>query len=180
MKLPNNKIEACVSQGKGRYSTDTVKLDVAAKKLVATDGHILAAVPVQIDETDHSGLLGVHVVKAVRNMAKREKFNPTVSVNGSINVIGVNEKAEYATAEGTFPNWENAIPKVKGKPTISFDVNLLVRLADALRSGAGTKGVKHVSLWIRNDVDAILVKSTESEDSEAIGVMMPVNLQNKH
>lgn len=233
MKFPSNKIEAAVSSEATRYTIQAVKLDVEKKKLIATDGHIMAVVPCTVDENDHSGLIGVDAVKLIRDITKRQKYGqPTVNVNGKIEIVGANETATAIPVEGSFPNWEAVVPKFEAteknrrvletleamaknldaqidatnvhekkvalddlredvlksishvgaticnatKPTISFDVNLLVRLVDALKSeqSKGKNGHKRVSLWIKSADDAIVVKSTASEDSESIGVMMPV------
>lgn len=180
MKFPTNKIEAAVSPEQSRYTINAVKLDVANKKLVATDGHILAAVPVEVDAEDHSALIGIDAIKSIRDIAKRDKVVPAVNVNGKIEVVGLGTRAEHATVEGSFPDYERVIPHIEGKPTISFDVNLLVRLVDALRSEPGKKnGCKRVSLWIQDESHAIVVKAMRPSDSsthyeESVGVMLPV------
>lgn len=178
MKFPSNKIESAVSTDESRYAWNAVKLDLGAKKLIATDGHILAAVPVQVEagELANSVLIGTDAIKSIRAIAKRTKYDPDLSFpEGKVVIQNHTERAEHAQVEGDFPQWEKVVPEVTGPPTISFDVNLLVRLADAIRSNQSNRpGTKHVSLWIRSTSDPIVVKSTAAEDSEAIGVLMPV------
>ena len=89
MRLPVGKIEQAASTEESRkplstsYTLKAVKLDVETKRMMATDGHILAIVPVEVDATDHSGLLSVDSMKQIRAMQRRSKPIPVnIAVNG--------------------------------------------------------------------------------------------------
>jgi len=59
MKLPEAKIELAASDEASRYTLQAVKLDVEHKRIMATDGHILAIVPCEVSPDDHSALLSL-------------------------------------------------------------------------------------------------------------------------
>lgn len=175
MKIPKSKIELAASQEQSRYTLQAVKIDVERKRVMATDGHILAIVPLeQVSPEDHSTLISLETVKNIRAMQKRAKFPVKVSTNGKVVAECLGERLEAEPVNGTFPNADAVIPKFEGPPTISFDVNLLKRLSAALHSDTSKGRPQHVSLWIKDGQSPILVKSTSEEDKQAIGVLMPV------
>lgn len=175
MKIPTNKIEAAAATEASRYTLQAVKLDVQQKRLMATDGHILAVIPAEVSADDHSGLISLETFKNIRGMEKRCKLAVEVKLNGKVTAESpTGERLEHEYATGTFPNVDMVIPKFDGPATISFDVKLLLRLAEALKSEPmGKHEPGFVSLWIKDVNSPILVKSTKSEDKGAIGVLMP-------
>lgn len=176
MRLPKGKIElAAASQDKNRnrYALTAVKLDVENKRMIASDGYILAIVPTDVDAQDHSGLLSVDSIKRIRAMQKREKSIPVnIAVNGKAVATGKGETSEYELVTGQFPNVDILIPKgekYEGAPTICFNVDLLMRLAKALGADESYQG-SVVKLWIKDGSSPILVKTDKNKD--AIGVLM--------
>jgi hypothetical protein len=175
MKLPTSKIESAASKGESRYTLRAVQLDVERKRMMATDGHILAIVPVEVTEADHSGLIGLDVLKSLRAMQKRAKSVPVeVMVNGKVTAEGNGERAEYELVTGQFPNMDMVVPKVATDApcTFSFNMELLVRLVDALKArdtGKYASG-RIVSLYVKDNNSAVLVKVA---DSEGTGMIMP-------
>ena len=180
MKLPSNKIESVASNQESRYCLRAVQLDVEKKRIMATDGHILAIVPCEVDAEDHSALIGLDTVKSLRAMQKRSKVHGTsipvqIRTNGKITATAMGESAEFAVAEGRFPNVDMIVKEVEGPPTVSLSVELLYKLAEALHSNSiGSSNPGHVSLWVKDASSAVVVKSTQSEDKGAVGVIMPV------
>jgi DNA polymerase III sliding clamp (beta) subunit (PCNA family) len=178
MKLPKGKIElAAASPYESRYTLKAVKLDVENKRMLATDGHILAIVPTEVADTDHSGLIAVDSFKQIRAMQKRAKTIPVnIAVNGKAVATGKGETAEYELVSGQFPNADAAIPKgatYEGAPTIGLNVDLLMRLAKALGADEAHQGTI-IKLWIKDGSSAVLVKT--DENPEAVGVIMPVRV----
>jgi DNA polymerase III sliding clamp (beta) subunit (PCNA family) len=177
MKLPKGKIELAASLDESHYTLKAVKLDVENKRMLATDGHILAIVPTEVADTDHSGLIAVDSFKQIRAMQKRAKSVPvTIAVNGKAVATGRGETAEYELVSGTFPNADAVIPKgekYEGAPTIGLNVDLLMRLAKALGADEAHQGAV-VKLWIKDGNSVVLVKTDENPD--AIGAIMPVRV----
>ena len=174
MKIPSNKIESAASQDPfSRYTLSAVQLDVEHKRLMATDGHILAIIPAEVEPEDHSGLISLETIKAIRGMEKRSKASCKVQTNGKVtahSISGEHLEQEYST--GRFPNVDMVVPKFDGPPTVSIDVRLLMRLAEALKSEAiGKNEPAFVSLWVKDANSPVLVKSTK--DADSVGVIMP-------
>lgn len=173
MKIPASKIELAASQESSRYTLQAVSLNVEAKQFAATNGHILAVISAEVTPEDHSGLISLDTMKALRGIQKQAKpLEVPVQTNGKVSV-NWNGVKEYAYAVGSFPKYEQIKPKMEGKPTISLDAALLMRLAQALNAEATSKKAV-VSLWITDAISAVGVK-VES-DSGAWGVIMPCNL----
>lgn len=173
MKIPEAKIELATSQEASRYTLQAVKLDVEQKKLIATDGHILACIPAEVAADDHSALIALDVMKSLRAIKKQQKHGePQVTTNGKITVESLNTRSEFPLAEGSFPNYEAVKPKMEGPHTIGIDAALLLRLAQAL-SGDNTSKQARVKLWIKDANSAIGV---QVNDAGAWGAIMPVRL----
>lgn len=170
MKLPNTEIELAACTEGSRYTLKVVKLDVANKRMLATDGHILAIVPVEVSETDHDGLLTVDSIKQARKLHKSAKGISEMSVNGKFTVKAGAQQAEFDLTTGQFPNADAVVPKVSGPPTVTINANLLLRLAKAIQE-KNYAGDHIVSLWIKDANSSIVVRGKESDAS--IGVLMP-------
>jgi DNA polymerase III sliding clamp (beta) subunit (PCNA family) len=171
MKLPNSKIEAAADKVAGRYNLNAVQLDVEHKRIMATNCSILAIVPVEVSETDQSGLISLETMTHLRGMQKRAKSVPiNVAVNGKVTAEANGEKFEAELATGRFPNVDVVVPKFEGPATITFDLVLLQRLADAL--GPKENGKQVVSLYIGDPLSAIKVTRSEAPEG-TIGVLMP-------
>lgn len=173
MKIPAAKIELAGSQEGSRYTLQAVKLDVQEKAMIATDGHIMAYVPVQVEPEDHSALIGLDVMKQLRAIKKQQKVGePEVRTNGKIEVTSLNSKSEFPLTEGQFPNWQAVKPAMTGPATIGIDAALLLRLAQAL-NGEATNKQAIVKLWIKDANSAVGVQVS---DSQAWGAIMPVRV----
>lgn len=176
MKMPSNKIENVADKKASRYTLNAVKLDVQGKRIMATNGHILAIVPCEVETEDHSTLIPLETVAAVRALQRRAKSVPVkVTTNGKIVAEGNGERLEHEPFVGAFPNVDIVVPKFEGPATISLSVDLLYRLAEALHAeGIGANNPGHISLWIKDPQSAVLVKAVGSKDVGAVGVIMPV------
>lgn len=172
MKIPKSKIELATSQEPSRYTLQAVHYDAEKKRFAATDGHILAVIPAEVSEGDHSGLISLDTMKALRQLQKPSKIALEVSTNGKISAEWGGSKIENEYATGTFPDIDRVMPKFDGKPTIGIDAALLIRLAQALSENCTNKRAV-VSLWIKDANSAIGVKVG---DSDAEGVIMPVRV----
>lgn len=169
MKLPDARIELAADDKESQYTMQAVKLDVPGKRLLATNGHILAAIPCEVGAEDHSALLSLESIKQMRSMQKRAKSVPiAIHTNGKATVIAPSESAEFELVVGQFPNVDMVIPNYEGPATITFNVDLLVRLAKAMIPH-GDKLI--VSLTVKDASSSILVTSGNAPN--AVGVLMP-------
>jgi DNA polymerase III sliding clamp (beta) subunit (PCNA family) len=173
MRLPQSKIEMAASDEESRYTLRAVKVDKENKRIMATDGHILAIVPCEIGDEDHSTLIGLDSIKNIRAMQKRAKAVPVeVKLNGKVTVTGVCESAEYEVVTGQFPNVDMVVPKVEDRTiVIGLNVNLLLRLAQAMQPEIGKHDPPILELRIKDGNSSVLVKCPKNPD--AIGVIMP-------
>jgi DNA polymerase III sliding clamp (beta) subunit (PCNA family) len=170
MKLPDARIELAASTDPSRYTLQSVKVDVEKKRIMATDGYILAVLPVEVSDKDHSGLITTSSIKQLRAMEKRKKpLGIEITLNGKVTATGGGETAEFPLGEGQFPNAEAVIPNYEGPATISFDAELLYRLAKAMIEPGRPLCV---SLTVKDPMSSVLVKAKGVP--EAVGVLMPI------
>lgn len=175
MKLPKNcKIEKATSTDSTRPAIGEPWLDVEAGKLVATNGRIIAVVPVEIEEGDASGYVTAEALKAARALVGKH-LPLAIKANGSLALYnGVTFPRPGVDDLGQFPNWKQVIPEKQEKPAIriAFDVKLLSALCEAM----GTSGV---ILEASDDLTGIRVIPTgvsacQPGSPQAFGVIMPL------
>lgn len=181
MKLPKNcKIESAVSKDKTRHSITEPYLDIreSGSRMVATDGKILAVVPVETTPDDISGYVSAEALKASR---KGRQVESVIRCNGALETW---DGASYPRPDlGTYPKVDQVIPKnepthIKKRVAVKLDSTLLSKLASAI----GTEGVVMEMLWDSQDEtvsDPIIVKPASTNgcrpaSPEAFGVLMPM------
>lgn len=167
------KIEAAVEpKGKkslNRTAIQNVYLDRedSQAKLVATDGKILAIVPVGAKEGE-SGCISPEALKAAR------KLGGEIAVNEFLTVA---DGTQFPKPDGgMFPKWRQVLPQPKGQTlTIGINPSLLMRLAEAI--GAETV---QLTIDIDNPYSAIHVgmgKTLHNDNQHNSGVIMPVRVK---
>ena len=107
--------------------------------LVATDGHILAAIPVEAT-SEEQGYVPVKALKTARKKVPKKAKEVEINLNGTVS-LPTGESWPRPTHSGTFPQWRAVLPD-PGRPgilKISLDIDLLEKLANAL-------GNNHVTL----------------------------------
>lgn len=167
MKVPMHRVEAAVSTDPDRFTIRNVNL--AGDKLVATDGRILAVVPVEREDGDVDGMISTSAMASARQADKKsvrlsKKF-ATTRRKGHI-VLHPREQ------EGTFPDWTLVPPKDDDKPVmaIALDAHLLVKLASAIV--VNPKNTAHVKIEIWDKDRPMRV--TAMDGTGAFGIIMPV------
>lgn len=162
----SSKIEQAVAKESSRYAFNAPYYDHEAHAMIATDGRILAVVPVLDDDDDVTGLIPVDAIKVAR---KGRLTNP-IRANGTIDLLGVS----YTRPEGRFPAWRDVIPKISDIETdnvkLRIDARLLYNLSQAL-------GSDKVELTIdRNTLEYIQCRLSDSQtkrESAACGTIKP-------
>lgn len=172
-------------------------LDVAGKRLVATDGHMLACIPVTIEPGDIAGSIPREALREARSVASKRGVNaPYLNRNGrkeklprvraGKKLLDTGGAIYRRPAPTTFPHWEALLPKVepgqKGTVTIGVNPNLLVRAAKAI--GAGTR-LPFITLTFQmpNDgaemLEPILVRLGDGT-ADAVACVMPARTSVLH
>lgn len=172
MKLdPCYLVEQAVSKDETRRIA-SAHLDVEGKRVLATDGRILASVPVEVTTFDRSGPVPAAALSAARKG----------DVSARRRLIGCGDALYRRGEDGHFPPVRPVLPKFQrgdeGTVTVALDPRLLLALAQAI--GVGTHG--GVTLTFQpaphagRMLDAVLVLndgSSSKDDGAAFGVLMP-------
>ena len=172
MKLhPNIKIESIVWKDKTRAACQNPWIDAENGRLVATNGAVMAVIPVELDESDESGHVPCDAFKQARKGAKGEI---SMLCNGNVTLpsgaILPRDKSE------TPPNWQAVMPQDhQVNMKISLNAAMLAKLAEAM----GTEGV---TLEIESADSVIVVKPAYAGRMgeirpvcrEAVGIIMPL------
>jgi DNA polymerase III sliding clamp (beta) subunit (PCNA family) len=160
-----------------RYTLKAVYLDVASKRLMATDGHVLATIDASalIEQHDtESFLISVEAWKSATALFKANKrqansvqirfVDETVQVLRYGTVSSIHEKTN-----GRFPNVDAVIPKDLDDygMTIRLDAKLLLNLAQSLDSESR---IDSISLTIKDAQSAVIAHKSGSD----FGLIMPV------
>lgn len=133
MKLPQTEIERAASQGDIRVYMNYVHFDVDGKRIVASNGHILAVVPVEVEEGDTSGPIPAAAFKAARKAAGSH-IDPSMKANGAV-ILQDGSTLPRPSADdiGPFPNWQTIMDRFKPSGiSVTFNAELLLDLARAI------------------------------------------------
>jgi DNA polymerase III sliding clamp (beta) subunit (PCNA family) len=144
-------------------------LDVAGKRLVATDGHKLVCIPVTIDEGDTSGPVTAEAIKAAIKATGRTG-DAAIACSGSLAVQNGPTFPRPGDL-GQFPDFDMIIPK-DGTAQIGVNAEYLA----AIQKAAGTKGIG--LQFALNDDGSIDANSAVRVHAggEVIAVCMPMRL----
>jgi len=167
---PKYKPELCASKDYTRPHLAHVELDIAHKRMVATDGHALVVVPVTVEEHDASGPISKDALVAARKAVKNTNGDAWIKANGALAVYGATLDRPEAR---TFPPVDQVIPKDR-KATISLNAKLLKDIADALGAKDGV-----ITIGLDGDDDPIMVwgGSSKGREGEPFAVLMPCRLK---
>jgi hypothetical protein len=120
MKLdPRYHPEECVSGEDDRYNLSTPFVDVEAQKIIATDGHLLIALPIEVESGEPSRHVGRLELDRARGVPPPPPPEPDAPEPGT-----------------PFPSWREVLPAFKhgdeGTIAVALDAEKLLRLARAL------------------------------------------------
>lgn len=137
--------------------------------LIATDGYMLVAVPIELESGDVDGYVPVKILKASRAGKKKELASIILTDKKSAESEGVIEPRN--PSDSIFPNWQQVVPKANRDVTfkIGLDAALLGRLSDAM-GGSDDKLI----LEFVDDRQAIVVKKISAPD--VLAILMPTRL----
>jgi hypothetical protein len=168
MRFPSTKIEAVCSKKDHRAFLNHVHLDrndYGQSRLVATDGHILAVKPVQVDDGDTSGAIPAEALKRTRELCKNVDVS-FMQVNGACKTI---DKAEFPRPECTMPNYRKVAKSFKyAGRSIILDAKQLKQLADALNDDGSAR------IEIMLNVDESGPNLVKPYRGNGYGLVMPI------
>lgn len=171
MKLPDTEIEkACTVKGNRAYLNQPW-LDVKNRKLVASDGHIMAVHDVKPTNDDTIGPITIEAIKTARKL-KRTNHNTLQTLPDALTMLGA--KFDRPKGVGSFHNYEQVVPTEfrvppDSKPHLILDADQLLRLAKALNK----KGKEQrVCLWLPISKDAAVYVKGSSDSG--FGLIMPL------
>jgi hypothetical protein len=161
--------EACVHKDvEERFNLVDPYLDVAAKKVVATNGYSLVAVPVEVELGDSSCYISRDLFKIAR---RKVKLGPAeIEDKAEIVPTGITWPSEQGRE---FPEWKKVVPdwdeRTPGTVTVGLNAKLLKGLSDAL----GGDGIVALTIKINErDTAPLLVRALGGSAGE-IGLLMP-------
>lgn len=178
MKVPNTKFEKCADPKGGRPNLREPWLDVDKERLVATNGHVMVVIPVEVDENDVTGHVPMDAVKAARKVTKHD---PELYMEAKhANAYG----GRYPRGDlGKYPDVDQIIeplPKGEGEADIVLDAKMLYDLAQALMTCKTTESAR-VRLYFKRDEKGDVDKTSAirvepmgpNVAAGAFGVIMP-------
>lgn len=187
------KLDRAVSRTvDSRFATEGVHVDAAKRRVVVTDGRIMAVVPCELEPTPDgvdalqatdSATVSVEAFKAARKAAGRSAELRLGVDSGTSHIETPAGTQSYRHVAGDFPKYEHVLDGARkdsaGGLEVAVNAELLHRLADALGSSTGA-----VVLTLPKDPKrAILVRPfadgspADTGADEPVGVIMPLNLK---
>lgn len=158
------RLEKAVSIDEDREPLQHIKIE--GKQAIVTDGHILAAVPIENPNGEHPNVLLNPVVwkEAVNKKSKDDKYE--IEVDTKANETGL-----------VYPDWKRVVPEGFKKPfEVCFNAKKLFQLSEALGAERliltfDTESKKRAIL-----VDPYNEESEPDKKKRASGLIMPVRL----
>ena len=180
---PRLKIEKIAGVQDVRAYLSDPHLDVENKCLVATDGHKLVRIPVEISADDTSGPVPI---AAILDARKRKLQSAEITCNGDATLLDTgtgNPLSHYPRPDnGKFPDYEKVMPDPDAEPVVSLGLNAkyLFELAHALTTIGGRGNSKEEPI-VRLDIfdDTRAVRVTVDRAPDRTGVIMPCRLSNR-
>lgn len=178
MKFPTEcKIESATSTDKHRWTMNDPFLDCTPEQpiMVATDGYIMAVVPVEATK-EEQGFLTATALKAARKLA-RKSDTAELTCNGSFTLTDgstLPRPTEHSEGKGPFIQYQNVLNSVvrPDRPSIvriGLNAALLMRLAEAL-------GTEELVLDIETSNTCVLVTPLNATDTRK-GLIMPMKVK---
>jgi DNA polymerase III sliding clamp (beta) subunit (PCNA family) len=163
------KIEKCVSTDSTR--TNMTNIFITKRHAMATNGHMLAVVPVTFESEDTNGWLTPAALTQARKVTPKSAGDVVISLNGA-QVLIDGTKMVRPTEENP-PKIARLLRKahIGRKFKIGLNAAKLRDLADAL-------GSEELVLNFGSSKDAVLVTPLHSE-AGTVGLLMPLRLDNR-
>ena len=175
------KLEKIVSKDKTREHIGNVCIDKkhdAQARAIATNGRMLASVPVDIEDCDDfhdEKVLPAKVFSEARKVGGKRVEQSTIQMNGA-SLIGSGETFPYPEDTRPHPNWRQIMPDWKDTEygEITLDAKMLFELAQAVGcdQNRATIRVRLQGGGSGKTIDPL--HPVEIRNGMARGVLMPV------
>jgi hypothetical protein len=141
MKIPRScRIEGVVGEDFARLGITNAELEVDRRRLVATNGKVIAIVEVQVDNGDVSGPVSLEALKAARANIRPRSADPHILCSATVlKTHGPPQSGmpiDLPRPTTVFPPYNAVVPEcTPGEPgtiTVGLDAQLLLDLARAL------------------------------------------------
>jgi len=195
MKLPKTKLfEACETGKDARPCLTGVHVNPDKARLEATDGVILAVIPIPKEDAEAIGdtIIPGHVVKEASKLARRNGDVAFVNITeagyqtGALRpgeVLGEQVQGPTYPIENlgeSYPDCDQIIPDPKNYEFVAaIDVNNLLRLSRALCEN----GTRRPNLFVKLYQDKVKVGSPlkvvplSTEHKDRLGLIMPLHVR---
>lgn len=171
------KLEKVVSKDPSRAALQQVLVDEKDGVAVATNGKVIAIVPVVLENdrfVNGVRLLPTEAVTKARKIAKKNDL-ARIGLNGG---AVLDDGTEIPTVDHAFPNWRNILPKdanLDGGFSVALDAKLLHDLAEAINDGK-EKAQRTVTLHFHKEAPEMSAIKVTTRGGEAYGVIMPCRI----
>jgi len=176
MEIKSNcKLHEATGEIRRGYNLAEVYLDTATKRVVSTDGNIVATVPVVLEDGDVTGLIPASLVKHALKGPKSCNVRVRVRDDGYLEAKGKKGESMIAPRPtGEFPTrYGQVIPAMRHDDfVVMLDASLLYNLARAL--GSDTVELRFCAGGSPTDAVLVVARSTRVEGRCALGAIMPV------
>lgn len=169
------KIEEAASKDKTRFAINAVRIEKTetGALAIATDGRMMAIVPVELEGEDKTAVnLKCEALAVARKEAS--KNSPCrIELNGAAKISGKHGEQTFPYVDASFPNWAQVIPKAYEKSIkIAFDAKLLLSLWKALGGEAANSNKVIIEVCTSEENRPYLVTT----DGDGRGILMPVRI----
>jgi hypothetical protein len=180
MKFDRNcKLHLCCSKSEDtRFNTHAINIHgPLGCELVATNGRMLAVVPVELETGDEGDFIEVDTYKAALAAKMGYKGRATIRPAGDTVKVGPLEEMTFKQEpiDGDFPKVENVIPsKHDAKSSVIINPKMLWDLCQAIGQGAGSAKQAVEIHFFGNDRPILVTTDAEDGGASPYGVIMPL------
>lgn len=163
------QIEQAASIDETRLSMQNLYFEKQAQDgvIVATDGRILAVIPIKASEVEKSGYVNKQALIDGRKVIPKAFGSIEVKIGKETTLV--HNSAQYPIDQDLrFPNWQQVIPK-KGDIQITFNPVLFAKLVKAM----GIKKGESITLGISKKGNGMGPIRVDTENG-AFGALMPM------
>lgn len=168
--------EKGVSRDAGRAHLTHVHLDTKAKKLVATDGHMMVVIPCEVEKGDSDGPVSVVAIEFARRGKRAVKIacsEDWLTCEGA--------RFDRPILEAQFPPWQEVMPDYKAgqKNTITFGFDATLLRETAVATGVSRDAKVKVTLPTTKAgamLDPFVITPEADGDEKAFAILMPVRV----
>ncbi len=175
MYLPKTMLE-CVSTDKTRISIDHVYVDVEEKLAIATDGRVMALVPIEPTDGEVSGYVPREAILQA-DKCKDPWKGVLMHYNDETLVAGSHVRIPnpfHGETVPPFPQWKQVIPQdLPEQPLFVVDADLLAKAAHAI-TPLKQKAQVYISCNLEKLGDGPIT-ITSMHDTTAKAILMPVS-----